>query len=84
MQGTHKMINKLLRFTVSRLKRLYLRMGAYEYHRLATRSASELRLHTAAQLKDIGGLTRGTVSSACHAKCPICHTSVWNEWIKGA
>ena len=69
----------LLRATIRKLKRLCLALAAYEYHSLANKAASKLRLHSSNELKDIG-LTRGEVKSAAHSKCPMCHPKIWAEW----
>jgi uncharacterized protein YjiS (DUF1127 family) len=71
----------MLRAIVRRLKIIYLSCAAYEHHRLANRAADQLRMHSTKTLKDIG-ITRGTISSAAHHKCPWCNDDVWQEWIK--
>ncbi|HAU67764.1 MAG TPA: hypothetical protein DCW52_05140 [Gammaproteobacteria bacterium] len=71
----------MLRMTVSKLKRLYLAIAALEYHRRASYVVSTLRIHSDAQLKDIG-IKRHDIARAAHAKCPQCHSDVWQEWLK--
>ncbi len=71
----------ILRIAVDKLKRLYLSLAAYEHHRLANKASDQLRMHSVSTLKDMG-LTRGTIASAAHHKCPWCRPEVWAEWVK--
>ena len=73
----------ILRIVIRRLKRLVLTMQAYEYHRLANRTCDQLRMHSDRNLKDLG-LTRASIRSAAHHKCPKCHEDVWNKWTEDA
>ena len=81
--GSHlqERTKEMLRATVRKLRRLYLSLAAYEHHRLACRASDRLRMHSAAELKDIG-ITHGGIRSAVHHKCPWCHDDVWQEWLK--
>jgi hypothetical protein len=73
----------MLRATIRKLKRFVLGIAAYEHHILANRCATQLRLHSNAQLRDIGLGTRDQINTAAHAKCPWCHHHVWQVWITG-
>jgi len=44
----------------------------YRYHRLAAKAETQLRLHSNAELKDIG-ITRADISRMAHSKCSWCH-----------
>ena len=49
-------------------------ISAYKFHCRANWAADQLRLHTNAELKDIG-LHRVDIMRLAHAKCPWCHGS---------
>lgn len=73
----------MLRATIRKLKRLVLALAAYEHHITANKCASQLRLHSLQQLKDIGFDNKESIQEAAHAKCPWCHHHVWQVWTKG-
>lgn len=62
----------ILRKTVRTLERIVLLLGAYEYHCRANRAVSQLRLHSDADLKDLG-LHKSMIYEAAHRGCGWCH-----------
>jgi len=62
----------ILRKTVRTLESLVLLLAAYEYHCRANRAVSQLRLHSDAELKDIG-LHKGMIYQAAHKDCGWCN-----------
>ena len=71
----------MLRVIIRKLRRFVLALAAYEHHCLANRCAAQLRLHTNAQLMDIGLGSRESINKAAHAKCAWCQSKVWQEWV---
>ena len=63
----------MLRQTIKTLQALVKLLLAYEYHRRADAAVRQLRLHSDAQLKDMG-LNKGAIYEAAHRGCGWCHS----------
>ena len=62
----------ILRKGVCTLERCVLLLGAYEYHCRANRAVGQLRLHSDAELRDIG-IHKSLIYEAAHRGCGWCH-----------